>query len=47
MTGTGLALLLVAATAFSTLAIFMKFAFMAGVNLTTLLAFRFLFSAVF
>ena len=47
MTGTGLALLLVAATAFSTLAIFMKFAFMAGVNLTTLLAFRFLFSALF
>ena len=47
MTGTGLALLIVAATAFSTLAIFMKFAFMAGVNLTTLLAFRFLFSAAF
>jgi drug/metabolite transporter (DMT)-like permease len=47
LTGTGLALLIVAATAFSTLAIFMKVAFMAGVNLTSLLAFRFLFSAVF
>ena len=47
MTGTGLSLLIVAATAFSTLAIFMKVAFMAGVNLTTLLAFRFLFSAGF
>jgi len=32
--------------AFSTLAIFMKVAFAAGVNLTTLLAFRFLFSAL-
>jgi drug/metabolite transporter (DMT)-like permease len=42
-----LLLLVVAATAFSTLAVFMKFAFAAGVNLTTLLAFRFLFSALF
>ena len=42
----GLLLLLIAATAFSTLAIFMKVAFGAGVNLTTLLAFRFLFSAL-
>ena len=43
----GLLLLLIAATAFSTLAIFMKVAFGAGVNLTTLLAFRFLFSSLF
>jgi drug/metabolite transporter (DMT)-like permease len=42
----GLLILLVAATAFSTLAIFMKVAFGAGANLTTLLAFRFLFSAL-
>ena len=42
-----MSLLIVAATAFSTLAIFMKVAFIAGVNLTTLLAFRFLFSAGF
>ncbi len=42
----GLLILLVAATAFSTLAIFMKVAFGAGVNLTSLLAFRFLFSAL-
>jgi drug/metabolite transporter (DMT)-like permease len=42
----GLFLLLAAATAFSTLAIFMKVAFGAGVNLITLLAFRFLFSAL-
>ena len=42
----GLLLLLIAATAFSTLAIFMKVAFGAGVNLTTLLAFRFLFSSL-
>lgn len=41
----GLLILLVAAAAFSTLAIFMKVAFAAGVNLTTLLALRFLFSA--
>jgi len=41
----GLLILLGAAAAFSTLAIFMKVAFAAGVNLTTLLAFRFLFSA--
>lgn len=47
MTGQGLLLLVVAATAFSTLAVFMKFAFAAGANLTTLLAFRFLFSALF
>ena len=46
MSGQGLLILLVAATAFSTLAIFMKVAFGAGVNLTTLLAFRFLFSAL-
>lgn len=39
--------MIVAATAFSTLAVFMKFAFAAGANLTTLLAFRFLFSALF
>ena len=45
MNGQGLLFLLVAATAFSTLAIFMKVAFAAGVNLTTLLAFRFLFSS--
>ena len=46
MKGQGFVLLLIAAAAFSTLAIFMKFAFDAGVNLTTLLAFRFLFSAL-
>ena len=46
MNGQGLLILLVAATAFSTLAIFMKVAFSAGVNLTTLLSFRFLFSAL-
>lgn len=42
----GLLSLFVAATAFSTLAIFMKVAFGAGVNMTSLLAFRFLFSAL-
>jgi drug/metabolite transporter (DMT)-like permease len=47
LTGQGLLLLVVAATAFSTLAVFMKIAFAAGANLTTLLAFRFLFSALF
>mgnify|MGYP003586364919 FL=1 len=47
MAGSGLTLLIVAAAAFSTLAIFMKLAFLAGVHLTTLLAFRFLFSALF
>ena len=47
MTSKGLVLLAVSATAFSTLAIFMKYAFEAGVNVGTLLAFRFLFSAVF
>ncbi len=46
MNGQGLLILLISATAFSTLAIFMKIAFGAGVNLTTLLAFRFLFSGV-
>lgn len=40
-------MLLIAAVAFSTLAIFMKVAFAAGVNPTTLLAYRFLFSATF
>jgi drug/metabolite transporter (DMT)-like permease len=42
----GLLVVLGAATAFSTLAIFMKVAFAAGVNLTTLLVFRFMFSAL-
>lgn len=39
-------ILLTSATAFSTLAVFMKTAYAEGVNLTTLLAFRFLFSAL-
>ena len=43
----GLLVLIIAAAAFSTLPIFMKVAFEAGVNLTTLLAYRFLFSAMF
>lgn len=38
-------ILLISAAAFSTLAIFMKMAYATGVNLTTLLAFRFLFSS--
>ena len=47
MTRKGMLFLIVSATAFSTLPIFMKIAFQAGVNVVTLLAFRFLFSAIF
>lgn len=43
----GSLLLAGSAAGFSTLAIFMKLAFEAGVNLPTLLTFRFLFAAVF
>lgn len=46
MKNQGFVLLLISATAFSTLAVFMKFAFDAGANLPTLLAYRFLFSAL-